>query len=78
MLKVNIKDAKAQLPSLVDKAGAGESFVITKNGRPLALFTPYVNKGQTSRIGFLKGRAKVPADFNSMGQNEISSMFEIN
>jgi hypothetical protein len=29
-----------------------------------------------TRIGFLKGRAAVPADFDTMGQDEISALFE--
>ncbi|MDR2759068.1 MAG: hypothetical protein LBB78_06790 [Spirochaetaceae bacterium] len=29
----------------------------------------------TTRIGFLKGRVSVPADFDTMGQEEISSLF---
>ena len=28
------------------------------------------------RIGFLKGQGKIPADFDTMGQKEITSLFE--
>jgi hypothetical protein len=28
------------------------------------------------RIGFMKGQIKVPADFDTMGADEISDMFE--
>jgi hypothetical protein len=29
-----------------------------------------------TRIGFLKGRVAVPADFDTMGQEEIAALFE--
>ena len=31
---------------------------------------------QPARMGFLKGRVSVPADFDTMGQNEITALFE--
>ena len=30
----------------------------------------------TARVGFLKGRIEVPDDFDTMGLNEMSAMFE--
>jgi prevent-host-death family protein len=36
MRKVSVADAKAQLPSLLQAAEAGEQVVITRHGRPVA------------------------------------------
>ena len=78
MQQINIHAAKTHLSSLVEKAAAGESFVIAKAGRPLVTVVPYAPDVSHSRTGFLKGRISVPADFDSMGADVISGMFEGN
>ncbi len=78
MQTINIHEAKTHLSRLVEKAARGESFVIAKAGKPMvrvsALGTPTIEQRQ--RIGFLKGRIEVPADFDEMGRKEIIGMFE--
>jgi prevent-host-death family protein len=75
---VNIHEAKTHLSRLVEKAAAGESFIIAKAGKPLvrvsALEAP--THQQQQRVGFLKGRIVVPDDFDGMGANEIQALFE--
>lgn len=75
---VNIHQAKTHLSRLVEKAARGESFVIAKSGKPMvrvsALEAPCGSDRR--RIGFLKGRIQVPDDFDEMGREEISEMFE--
>jgi len=39
MQTVNIHEAKAQLPRLIEQAVKGESFIIAKVGRPLVKVT---------------------------------------
>jgi len=79
METINIHEAKTHLSRLVEKAARGESFVIAKAGKPMvrvsALDTPAA--GQRQRIGFLKGRIEVPADFDEMGREQIIGMFEL-
>ena len=74
---VNIHEAKTHLSRLVEKAASGESFVIAKAGKPMvrvvALDAP--TDWQSSRIGFLKGQVTVPDDFDQMGRDEITAMF---
>jgi len=74
----NIHDAKTQLSKLVELAAKGESFVIAKAGKPMvkvmALDAP--DPSQVKRFGFMAGQIRVPADFNSMGSNEIQALFE--
>ncbi|MDR2559096.1 MAG: type II toxin-antitoxin system prevent-host-death family antitoxin [Oscillospiraceae bacterium] len=76
MQQVNIHAAKTHLSSLVEKAAMGESFIIAKSGRPLVKVIPYTADVAPPRVGFLKGQISVPADFDSMGTDEIADMFE--
>jgi prevent-host-death family protein len=39
-VQVNIAEARAKLPSLLDQALAGEEVVIARAGKPLARLTP--------------------------------------
>jgi prevent-host-death family protein len=79
MVTVNIHEAKTHLSRLIEKAVAGEPFVIAKAGKPLvkvvAIDTPEV---QPSRLGFLKGQFTVPDNFKDIGREEIEEMFGLN
>jgi hypothetical protein len=33
-------------------------------------------RAKASRVGFLKGKIEVPADFDTMGQGDITALFE--
>ena len=76
MEQINIHEAKTHLSSLVEKAAAGEPFVIAKSGRPLVVVSSYAPAAPRPRTGFLKGRVSIPADFDRMGEKDISEMFE--
>ena len=73
---INIHAAKTHLSALVEKAAAGEPFVIAKSGRPLVTVSPYMTKTSNNRVGFLKGLISVPSDFDRLGGDEISNLFE--
>jgi prevent-host-death family protein len=77
MHTVNIHEAKTQLSRLVEEAAKGEAFIIAKAGKPMvkvvALDSP--DATQIRRFGFLKGEISVPDDFDSMGSEQIESMF---
>jgi prevent-host-death family protein len=77
MHTVNIHEAKTQLSKLIEKAVNGESFIIAKAGKPLVKVTRLesATKSSSSRLGFLAGQVKVPADFDTMGATEIEQMF---
>jgi prevent-host-death family protein len=78
METINIHEAKTHLSRLVEKAAKGESFIIAKAGKPMvrvsALDAPSAE--DRKRIGFLKGRIEVPDDFDRIGEDEITRMFE--
>ena len=40
MATYSVAEAKAKLPSLIDKAAAGEEVVITRHGKPVAELRP--------------------------------------
>jgi prevent-host-death family protein len=73
---VNIHMAKTHLSSLVEKAAAGDSFIIAKSGRPLVTVTPYREPAKPSRTGFLKNKISVPTDFDQMGCEVLTDLFE--
>ncbi len=77
METINIHEAKTHLSRLVEKAAKGEPFVIAKAGKPMVKVVPLdtPEAGQQKRLGFLLGQIKVPDDFDTMGAEEIETMF---
>ncbi len=77
MRSYNIHEAKTHLSRLVEKAAAGEPFVIAKAGKPLVKVVPLdiPEKPKSRRLGFLAGQIKVPDDFDDMFVDEIEEMF---
>jgi prevent-host-death family protein len=77
MRSYNIHEAKTHLSRLVEKAAAGESFVIAKAGKPLVKVVPIEQDEakKPQRLGFMAGQFNVPADFDEMFSEEIAEMF---
>jgi len=77
MKTVNIHDAKTHLSRLLEHVANGEPFVIAKAGKPVAKVVPIdgVDTSGSSRIGFMDGQFSVPDDFDSMGEQEIATLF---
>jgi prevent-host-death family protein len=77
MQTINIHEAKTQLSRLIEKAVAGESFVIAKAGKPLVKVTRLepTSNVQAGRLGFMAGQITVPDDFDRMGRGEIELLF---
>ena len=76
MQQINIHEAKTHLSRLIARAVKGESFVIAKSGKPMVTVSAYTPPPDPAkRLGFLKGTLEVPADFDSMGKEEIQAMF---
>jgi len=77
METINIHEAKTHLSRLVEKAAAGEPFIIAKAGKPMVQVTavaPPVSPGRR-KLGFLKGQFTVPKDFKAFAREEIEEMF---
>lgn len=77
MRTFNIHEAKTHLSRLVDEVEKGEPFIIAKAGKPKAKVVPIdtTKPGKQSRIGFLKGKIKVPDDIKTPFAEEIERMF---
>ena len=77
MKTVNIRVAQAHLFRLVEEAAKGESFIITKAARPVALLSALHEPAKQGirRLGFLSDHMFVPADFDRMGSAEIEELF---
>jgi prevent-host-death family protein len=73
----NIHEAKTHLSRLIEKAVNGEPFVIAKSGKPLVKVTALdrPEPARARRFGFLAGQLAVPDDFNTMGADEIETLF---
>ena len=74
---VDIHTAKKQLFRLIDEASKGESFVISKSGKPLVkvVTVEAATRRKIRRFGFLHGEISVPDDFDRMGREQIEEMF---
>ena len=76
MEKVNVHDAKTHFSRLLDRAEAGEEFVIAKAGRPVARLGPLVPRGKKRRLGLLDGKFRIPDDFNDALPEAVLAAFE--
>lgn len=61
---VTLYEAKTHLSSLIDRAAAGEEFIVAKHGRPLARIVP-LRGAARRRPGRGKGKIKMRADFDA-------------
>lgn len=79
MRQVNIHAAKTHLSRLVEEAAKGDAFIIAKAGRPIAKVVPLdaAEQPKLPRLGFARdAKWKIPADFDTMFQEEIIREFE--
>ncbi|HET6301906.1 type II toxin-antitoxin system Phd/YefM family antitoxin [Microbacterium sp.] len=74
---INIHEAKTHFSRLVDRAAAGETVVVGRAGKPIAKLTRLDSPDRVQRLGFLKGQAQIPDDFDDWGRDEILDLFEV-
>jgi hypothetical protein len=69
----DIHYAKKHLSRLIEKAAEGEAFI-----KPMVKVVSLDASAtrEIDPIGFMKGRIKVPDDFDRMCENEIARLFE--
>lgn len=73
---VNMHDAKTHLSRLVDEAASGREIVIARAGKPVARLVALAQDTQPKRLGLLKGKLKVPDDFNASLPPSVLSLFD--
>jgi len=76
MTTVNIHEAKTHLSRLVDEVAAGAEIIIAKAGKPMARLTPIAAPARKKCLGLLKGKIKVPEDFNAPLDDKTLAAFE--
>lgn len=62
---VNVHEAKTHLSRLLEEVAAGGEVVIARAGKPVARLVPVAQGVRPKKLGLLRGRIKVPADFNA-------------
>jgi antitoxin (DNA-binding transcriptional repressor) of toxin-antitoxin stability system len=74
----NIHYAKTLLSRLIDKAAKGEAFIIAKAGKPLVKVVSLDASAPRgiNPIGFMRGKIKIPTDFDRMREDEIARLLE--
>jgi len=76
MTTINIHEAKTHLSRLVEEVAAGAEIIIAKAGKPIARLTPISAPIRKKHLGLLKGKIKVPDDFNDPLDDETLTTFE--
>jgi prevent-host-death family protein len=67
MALVDIHEAKANLPRLVERALDGEEIVLTRRGEPTVRLVPAAEKnGFASLAGVWQGRVRIGEDFDAL------------
>jgi len=72
---VNIAEAKARLPELVERAAHGEDIVIARNGRPRARLVALAPRTPRA-FGRGAGQWKIAGDFNAPLPAHLLRAFE--
>jgi prevent-host-death family protein len=74
---VNVADAKARLPDLIERAAKGERIILARAGKPRAMLGPLPPDPQGLRVpGKGKGRFRVKSDFDAPLPDELIDAFE--
>jgi prevent-host-death family protein len=73
---INIHEAKTHLSRIVDEVAAGAEVIIAKAGKPMARLSPLAGVRRPKKLGLLKGKIKVPDDFNAPLPEDLLADFE--
>ena len=73
---INIHEAKTHLSRILEEVAAGKEVIIAKAGKPMARLVPMQEKATKKKLGLLKGKIKIPADFNKPLPEAVMQQFE--
>jgi prevent-host-death family protein len=73
---INIHEAKTHLSRIVEDVAAGSEVIIAKAGKPMARLVPLESTPKAKNLGLLKGRIRVPSDFNAPLPPDVLAAFE--
>ena len=75
MKQVTLREAKAQLSTLIAEAQAGQEIVIARAGRPIAKLVPYIApEVRRRKPGAWKGKVKIMPGYYE-ADKEIEKLF---
>ena len=75
--QVNMHEAKTQLSRLAERVQQGETIVIAKAGKPVAVLVPFEEPAPPRRkLGRDAGLLDVPKDFDAPLPDEVVDLFE--
>jgi len=75
MQTINIHEAKTHLSKIIERVAHGESFIIGKAGRPMAVLSPFVASSKPRKPGSLKGKIRIARDFDAVDEL-VADLFE--
>lgn len=75
-MMVNIHEAKTQLSRLVEEAARGTEIVIAKAGKPVARLVSLAPAVRRKRLGLLRGKIRIRADFDAPLPENVLAAFE--
>jgi len=75
METINIHEAKTHLSKIIKRVAGGESFIIGKAGRPIAVLSPFVAGSKPRKPGSLKGKIRIARDFDVVDKL-VADLFE--
>jgi prevent-host-death family protein len=73
---INIHEAKTHLSRIIEEVAAGSEVIIAKAGKPMARLTSLSGEPRTKKFGLLKGKLKIPDDFNAPLDDATIAAFE--
>jgi prevent-host-death family protein len=73
---VNVADAKARLPELIERAAGGEEIILARAGKPRARLMPLADRAASLRVpGKGKGRFRLKRGFDAPLSAEVLGLF---
>lgn len=73
---MNIHFAKTHFSRLVERAAGGEEIIIARAGRPVARLVPLDAPVRTRVAGLLRGKIRIPDDFDAPLPEEVLQAFQ--
>ncbi|MBA3455569.1 MAG: type II toxin-antitoxin system prevent-host-death family antitoxin [Deltaproteobacteria bacterium] len=74
---INVAEAKAHLPELIERAAAGEEIILARAGKARARLVPLAAERPRLRVpGKGKGRFRMHADFDAALPATLLRLFE--
>jgi prevent-host-death family protein len=76
MKTINIHQAKTHLSKLLEMVSDGKTIIIANAGKPVAILGPIKPASMNRKLGLLKNKIKISADFDAPLDNDILDDFE--